>query len=411
MSRAARAPAATALLGALFATSFALYGCAEPPSVAYVQPQREDLVSYVTTNGQVEAGDRAEIFAETTGPVVDLAVAEGERVRKGQKLLTIDDRAARQELKRAQAQREAARAELSGVEQGGGPTEIAELENERAAAKRSLEQIEKDVRSLERLVEKQAAPQVELDAARREWKTTAARVELLEKKLATRFAPHQKESALARLHEAEAAVALAEQRVGSAAVTAPLDGVVYSLAVRLGTYVTPGMILARVGKVGQVDIVIYVDEPELGRVKLDAPMRITSDAYPQKQWECRVDRLPAEVVALDTRRVGEVHCTVADAEELIPNLRVSVEIESASAMDALTLPREAIVRDGNRSSVWTVNENGEAERREVELGIASASRVEVRSGLSESDRILLPGQQALVEGQAIRLEQRQETQP
>lgn len=405
-----RTAAATALLGALFAIGCALYGCAEPPSVAYVQPQREDLVSYVTTNGQVEAGDRAEIFAETTGPVVALAVSEGQRVRKGQKLLTIDDRAARQELKRAQAQREAARAELNGVEQGG-PTETVELEIELAAAKRSLEQLEKDVQSLERLVEKQAAPQIELDAARREWKTTAGRVELLEKKLATRFAPHQKESALARLHEAEAAVALAEQKVGSAAVAAPLDGVVYSLAVRLGTYVNPGMLVARVGTVGQVDVVIYVDEPELGRVKFDAPVRMTSDAFPQKQWECRVDRLPAEVVALDTRRVGEVHCTVADAEELIPNLRVSVEIESASVSNALTLPREAIVRDGNRSSVWTVNENGEAERREVELGIASASRVEVRSGLSESDRILLPGQQALVEGQAIRLEQRQETQP
>lgn len=405
-----RTAAATALLGALFAIGCALYGCAEPPSVAYVQPQREDLVSYVTTNGQVEAGDRAEIFAETTGPVVALAVSEGQRVRKGQKLLTIDDRAARQELKRAQAQREAARAELNGVEQGG-PTETVELEIELAAAKRSLEQLEKDVQSLERLVEKQAAPQIELDAARREWKTTAGRVELLEKKLATRFAPHQKESALARLHETEAAVALAEQKVGSAAVAAPLDGVVYSLAVRLGTYVNPGMLVARVGTVGQVDVVIYVDEPELGRVKFDAPVRMTSDAFPQKQWECRVDRLPAEVVALDTRRVGEVHCTVADAEELIPNLRVSVEIESASVSNALTLPREAIVRDGNRSSVWTVNENGEAERREVELGIASASRVEVRSGLSEPDRILLPGQQALVEGQAIRFEQRQDTQP
>jgi multidrug efflux pump subunit AcrA (membrane-fusion protein) len=160
-----------------------------------------------------------------------------------------------------------------------------------------------------------------------------------------------------------------------------------------------------------VDVLIYVDEPELGRVQVGAPVRITSDAYPQKHWECRIDRLPAEVVALDTRRVGEVHCTVEDAAELIPNLRVSVEIESASATNVLTLPREAVVREGNRSSVWIVNERGEAERREVEVGLASANRVEIRSGLSESGRVLLPGQQALAPGLAVQLERRQETQP
>ena len=116
---------------------------------------------------------------------------------------------------------------------------------------------------------------------------------------------------------------------------APLAGVVYSLPVRPGAYVNPGTLVARVGKLGKVDVLIYIDEPELGRVKLGAPVRITSDAYPERHWECQVDRLPAEVVALDTRRVGEVHCSVDDAEELIPNLRVSMKIESAAAKNAL----------------------------------------------------------------------------
>jgi HlyD family secretion protein len=406
MSCPAVARAALALLG-----MFLVHGCSEPPSVAYVQPQREDLISYVTTNGQVEAGDRAEIFAGTTGLVVNVAVEEGRQVRRGETLLTIDDRAARQELKQAQAQLDAAKAELSGVGQSGGPAETAQLENELAAAKRALEQCENDVQSLERLVEKQAAPRVELDAARRQSKEAAGKVELLQKKLAGRFAPYQKESAEARVREAEAAVALAQQRVGAATVVAPLEGVVYSLAARRGAFVNPGTLVARVGKLGQVDVLIYVDEPELGRVRLDAPVRITSDAYPEKHWECRVDRLPAEVVVLDTRRVGEVHCTVDEAGELIPNLRVSVEIESASALNVLTLPREAVVRDGNRTAVWIVNQSGEAERRDVEPGIASANRVEIRTGLSESDRVLLPGQQALAQGQPVRLAELQETQP
>lgn len=403
MTRLIAAPAALALLGASL-----VHGCSEPPTVSYVQPQREDLVSYVTTNGEVEAAERSDVFAETTGRVVEVAVEEGQHTRRGDRLLTIDDRAMREGLKQAEAQLEMAHAELDGIKQGGSPAEIAEIESELAAAKRSKEQFEQDVQALERLVAKQAVPRAELDASRRQLKQADGQIDLLEKKLAVRFAPHHKESAEARVREAEAAVALAKARVGSTTVFAPLDGVVYSLAVRQGAYVNPGTLVARVGTLGKVDVRIFVDEPELGRIKLGAAARITSDAYPEKRWECRVDRLPAEIVALETRRVGEVHCTVDEAGELIPNLRVSVEIESASAPNALTLPREAVVRDGGQAWVWVVNASGQAERKDIETGIASANRVEIRSGLGESERVLLPGQQVLTAGQAVRLAEARE---
>jgi multidrug efflux pump subunit AcrA (membrane-fusion protein) len=80
-----------------------------------------------------------------------------------------------------------------------------------------------------------------------------------------------------------------------------------------------------------------------------------------------------------------------------------VEIESASAKNALALPREAALREGGQTFVWVVNDSSQAERREIELGVASASRVEIRSGLSESDRVLLPGRQVLTAGQDVRL--------
>ena len=120
MTRPTAAPAAFVLLGA-----FLFHGCSQPPTVAYVQPHREDVVSYVTTNGQVEAGERAEVFAETTGRVVEVSVEEGRHVKRGERLLTIDDRMAREELNQAQARLEGAHAELNGLEQGGSPNETA----------------------------------------------------------------------------------------------------------------------------------------------------------------------------------------------------------------------------------------------------------------------------------------------
>ena len=59
-------------------------------------------------------------------------------------------------------------------------------------------------------------------------------------------------------------------------------------------------------KFRRVRVVVFVDEPELGRVQLRAPVKISADAYPDQTWEGEVDRLPTEIVSLETRRVGDV---------------------------------------------------------------------------------------------------------
>jgi multidrug efflux pump subunit AcrA (membrane-fusion protein) len=67
----------------------------------------------------------------------------------------------------------------------------------------------------------------------------------------------------------------------------------------------------------------------------------------------------------------------------------------------VTLPREAVYRDDGASFVWIVAANNTAEKRPVELGISSASRVEVKSGVDTDSRVLLPGEMALAVGQAV----------
>jgi HlyD family secretion protein len=124
------------------------------------------------------------------------------------------------------------------------------------------------------------------------------------------------------------------------------------------------VLLARVGEVDPARVLIFVDEPELGRVKLGDRVTLLADAYPGQEWECQADRLPAGVVALETRRVGEVRCTVENRDgKLIPNLTVNVRILSATAENVLTLPREAVFRQDGQTFVWVANAGDVVERR------------------------------------------------
>ncbi len=384
------------------AAAYLYFARPDPPRVTYVQPSREHLVSYVATNGRVDPIEDYEIFSAATGQVLNVGVKEGGRVEKGRLLATIDNRTARASLEQAKARLEAERAELASIERGGSPKEIADLNHQLNAAERAGEKARREVSVLRRLVGKQAATGAELTGAESDLVNREAEVGSLRKKLNLGAAPERKDAALARVREAESAVALAAEQVSSSVIRSPADGVLYSLDLSEGSFLTPGTRVARVGKVDRVRVVVFVDEPELGRIRLGAPVRITTDAYPDQTWEGKVDRLPTEVVSLETRRVGEVWCSVGNSGgELIPNLTVSVQLQSGVAASALTLPREAIVHDGAQPFVWVLGRDQTTEKRPVAVGIQNAALTQITAGLDGSEQVLLQGAVSLEAGSRV----------
>ena len=384
------------------AAAYLYFAKPDAPRVSYIQPSREQLVSYVATNGRVDPIEDYEIFSAATGQVLNVGVREGDRVKKGSVLATIDDQTARASLQQAKARLEVARAALATIERGGSPKEIADLEHQLGSAERASEKARREVSALRRLAGKQAATGAELTGAENDLASREAEAESLRKKLNLGAAPELGDAAWARVREAESGVALATEQVRSSVIRSPAGGVLYSLDLREGSFLTPGTRVARVGKVDRVRVVVFVDEPELGRIQLGAPVKITADAYPDQTWEGKVDRLPTEVVSLETRRVGEVWCRVDNpGGELIPNLTVSARLQSGIAGDALTLPREAVMHEGGQAFVWVLGENQTAEQRLVELGIQNIARTQITAGLDGSEQVLLQGSASLEAGSRV----------
>jgi len=390
------------ILLASLAAAYLYFAQAAPPRVSYVQPSRELLVSYVATNGRVDPVEDYEVFSPAAGQVLKVVVTEGDRVAKGSLLATIENGAALAGLEQAKARLEAARAELASIERGGSPKEIADLKHQLGSAERAREKARQEVGALRRLAGKQAATGEDLTGAESDLASREAEVAALHKKLNLGAPPERKDAASARVREAESVVALAGEQVSSSVIRSPADGVLYSLDLREGSFLTPGTRVARVGNVDRVRIVVFVDEPELGRIRLGSAVKITADAYPNRIWEGQVDRLPTEVVSLETRRVGEVWCSVENSGgELIPNLTVSIQLESGVAENALTLPREAVAHDAGQPFVWVLGEDQTAEKRPVELGIQNAARSQITNGLDGSEQVLLEDSAALTAGSRV----------
>ena len=370
--------------------------------VRTARAERQDLHAGVVTNGRAEPTVRQDLRAEADGEIVRVEIREGDAVRKGQTLLEISPTRARNELEQARAILAEAESQLRLLRQGGTAQEIQELQSQRTIVQRERDEAAQSVAQNERLAEKGAIPRLELDESRQRLAKAEADFSLVEQKLSERYGPEEIAQAEAKVEAARAAVRLAELRLQSTTVAAPLEGEVYSLPVRVGDYVRSGDLLARVGSLDRIRVRVFVDEPDLGRIQSRQPVRVSWDGLPGKEWQGEVERLPSEIVELGTRRVGEVTCTLDNLRrELLPNMNLNIEIVTESRSAALSVPREAVLGGGSDRYVFVLRD-GVLERRSVRAGILSPTRVEIQDGLQEGDTVALAGEQPLEEGMRVR---------
>ena len=368
------------------------------PQVPFAKVQRGKLISMLPTNGKVEPIEWQAVRAQEAGLIETVPVQEGQEVSKGQVIATLRQTGLDAELEAAQARVTQARAELATVEAGGKAAELAEIDNNLARYRLDRDQAQREYSSLQRLAEKQATTAVEVASAREKVRQGDLRIEGLERRRAALVGKNDKAVAQAHLKDAEAALALAQTRIAQTVFRAPIGGAIYELSVRPGAYVHPGDLLTDVGETRRLRVRVYVDEPELGRVAPGQPVTITWDGLPGKTWEGTVEKMPSEIIALGTRQVGEVKCTIDNVGmDLKPGSNITANVRTNLVQDALTIPKEALRRDGNETGVYLLQ--GETIGwRKVQTGASNITRVQIVEGLKEGDAVALPTELVLRNG-------------
>lgn len=373
----------------------------QPPEIPFAKVARETIVSSVSTNGKVEPIEWAIARAERSGPVDAIHIERGKLVSQDAALVEIDASEAKAELASAEARMEQARAELSMFDKGGRATDLADISSGIDKAKLDLDAAQRDVDQLTRLEAKQAATRVEVNAARQRADAAQLQIHALEQKRTALVGASDRSSATARLHDAESAAKLAGQRIRQSIVRAPIAGVVYQFDLKRGAYLTAGDAVASIGKLERVRVNVFVDEPDLGRVKVGLPVAITWDALPGRSWSGVVDKLPTQVEAQGTRQVGQVICTIENPDrDLLPGTNVTAEIRAESVPNALTVPREAIRRELGQAGVFVLTGDHVAWKK-ITQGIGNTTRAQVE-GLNEGDSIALPTEKPIKEGMAVK---------
>ena len=299
MSRS-RSWLAILLVGAAVIVTWVALKRAAPPELNFTKTTRETLVSSLNTNGKVEPIEWMPVRSERMGLITRSFVSRGQLVRKGDPLVELDPRLATADLSKAQAAIQEAQAQEQVLTQGGRVAERQQIEGDLARARLDLAAAQKSYQALDRLVAKQAATHQELDSARQLVDQLQLRIQALEKSKTALVTGTDKDIAKARIQQAQSAAAVAQTNLELSVIRAPMAGTVYDFDLKQGSYVNPGDPIAKVGRLDRVRVTVYVDEPDLGRVREGELVVITWDAFPGHQWKGKVDKLPSQIVPLGT---------------------------------------------------------------------------------------------------------------
>jgi HlyD family secretion protein len=369
--------------------------------------QRTDIAASITTNGKIQAINNFEAHAPAPTTVKRVLVQQGDHVKPGQLLLQLDDVDARAQAAKALADLRSAEAAMKAVQGGGTKEEVLTTQSELIKARGDLGAAQRNYQAMQDLERRGAASPAEVQAAKNRLDAAQAQVSLLEQKQTSRYSHPEVAKVAAQEQEAQTAYSAAEDLLKQLNIRAPREGIVYALPVRAGSYVQAGELLVQVADLSTVELVAFVDEPDIGRLTPGEKVTVTWDALPGRSWVGSVTRVPTTVIMRGTRSVGEITCTVPNPDlKLLPNVNVNVNVTTARHDNVLTVAREAIRQDDGQRYVYEVN-NGTLHKRDVQTSISNPTRIEVTEGLRDNTLVALNSLngRALRDGMPVRVVQ------
>lgn len=324
----------------------------QAPSVAVTVSSisAENLSPFLTASGKIESVNNASISTRLMGFVDKLHVEVGQKVRKGQLLISINNA----DLSAKQAQTDA------------GITEA------RAAFKNA----EKDYQRFQSLFNQKSASQKELD-------DQLARYEM----------------AKARLEGAKQMKNEVESQFAYANIRAPFNGVITNTFIDEGDMANPGAPLISVENMSRFEVTASVPEREISKINSGEQVKVSI-----KSLDIQIDGVVTEVSSSAQNTGGQYLVKVLldkTDTELYSGMYATVQfpIEKLSnTPTSLFIPKEAVVHRGQLTGVFTVSQSNTAILRWLRLGRTVGDKVEVLSGLSADERYIVDADSKLYNG-------------
>ena len=339
-------------------------------TITYItQPvRRQNVEKVVNATGEVKAVDLVTVGAQVSGKIEKLYVSIGQTVKMGDMIAEIDSTTQQNDVDIAKAKMSSYQAQLK-------------------AAKTSLKIARKQYQRMQSLKKQNAASTEDLENAEDGYESAMSKVAEIE----------------ASLKETEISLSTAETNLGYTKITAPLDGTIVSVPVKVGQTINAAMdtpTIVQIADLNQMEIYIEISEGDIGNIKPGVKVTYSVLADMNKVYETTLKSIDPALTLLTDDQYTEV----VDSSEaiyfygrlVVPNadgkLRIGMTTQNViyveSAEDVLTVPAMALKGDVDGKYVEVRTAEG-VERRPVITGVSDDLNVEIKKGVSEGEEVVI----------------------
>lgn len=204
----------------------------------------------------------------------------------------------------------------------------------------------------------------------------------------------------AAFHAAEARLMRTEKALADRRIEAPFSGQVGLKQVTIGTRVNEDTVITTLDDLAEIDVDFSVPELFFGTVRKGQRIEATSAAFDGRMFEGSIETVDSRIDPVS--RAFRVRARIPNDDFALPaGMFMAVDLTLAER-EALTVPEEAVVVEGDETAVFVI-EGGKAERRVVTLGQRNIGLVEVTDGLSAGDQVVVRGIQRVRDGVAVKI--------
>lgn len=404
--------------------------------------KQDKLISLVTASGEIKPTTYTNVQAQGFGRITDILVKEGDRIKKGDRLLL-------QENVQANADVEAQAAAMNSSESGilAAQASYKSAQADLLLQKANLEKAKLDYERGQGLYKDGLIPKQDFDQRKTSYDAAAASVDSASARVLQLKA--QLEQSRAQLSQNKAVLTRTRDILSKTTYVSPINGIVSYLPVRLGEYVVPGIqnsngsFLMTLSDMSIVTAEVKVDETDIVNVQMGQDADVTIDAVPGKTFHGKVTEIGSQAVlrtsglattqsATSTQEAKDFKVVVtldSPPENLRPGLSTTAKIKTAEKQSVIAIPIQALAvrsrkdledakKNDHGSSSGSVTlaaslppSTGDPKKQEIQgvfvingkkavfhpvkTGISGVTDIEITDGLQPGDEIVVGSYKAL----------------
>jgi len=359
----------------------------DAPPAAFARVERHDLSSTLTIAGEFKPFQDVDIHAKVAGYIRQISVDVGDHVKEGQTLAILEVPELAAQLSGADA---AVRAAQEQIRRAQG--DLLRAQSSHNAAHSAYARLKQAADSRAGLVAQQEVDDSQAKDLEAEAQVASAEAELssAEQQLEVAQANQKQYSALAAYTR----------------IVAPFAGVITNRYADTGALIAAGtssstqaIPVVRLAQISVLRLVLPVPESAASQVRLGDPVKVRVHAL-NRDFDGKVSRF-ADSLDMQTRTMStEIDVPNRDGR-LMSGMYTETHLSLRGKKNALTIPLEAIARNGEDATVLGINSKDVVEDRSVRLGYEDDSRVEILSGLAEGDRVLIGNRSEFHSGEKV----------